>query len=790
MVLKKFIPIILGLLLVGNLTYAQRNCASMEVLEQQIENDPKRADELKKIENQIQHFVNNPDSRVVNGVVTIPVVVHVVWNTSAENISDAQILSQITVLTEDFRRLNADQDASWPQAADTEIEFCLASVDPNGNPTTGITRTQTSVSSWNTNDQMKFTSSGGRDAWPRSDYLNIWVVDLCCGILGYAQFPGGPASTDGIVCDYQYFGTIGTATPPFNLGRTGTHEVGHWLNLRHIWGDGGCGVDDFVSDTPTSDNPNYGCPIGHVSCGTTDMVQNYMDYTDDACMNLYTNGQKTRMQALFNPGGFRNSLLSSPGCGNSNPPTCNDGIQNGNETGVDCGGPDCPACPTCNDGIQNGNETGVDCGGPDCPACPCTGTAVTYTLNLDNYPEETTWELVNSNGQTIESGGPYGSVPDGSTLTFDWCLADGCYDFTIFDSYGDGICCGYGNGSYTIVDEFGNTLASGGNFGSSETTNFCLPVGGGATCNDGIQNGNETGVDCGGPDCPACPTCNDGIQNGNETGIDCGGPDCPPCGGGGCTYANYDLETFEAGWGIWNDGGSDARRFANSFPASSGIYTIQLRDNTNSSVMTTDPIPTGGYDEIEVSFHYMGRSMEPGEDFWLQIDTGNGFTTVATYVSGTDFTNLTGYFTTVTIPGPFPATSRLRIRCDASANNDQVYIDDVQIDGCVNGTRVIIDGEEPAMLDELTITPQELEMLVFPNPTRDLLNVNYFMPQEGEVQLLLTDLNGRRVQYRQLSAAAGEQVEELDLSELAAGVYFIHLYSENGRATERVVVVR
>ena len=247
-------------------------------------------------------------------VVTIPVVFHVLYANSTQNISDAQIQSQLDILNEDFRRLNADQDNIWSQAADTDIEFCLASFDPDGAPTNGILRVPTSVSSFGTNDAMKFSSQGGSDAWPASDYLNYWVCNLGGGLLGYAQFPGGPANTDGVVCGYQYTGDIGTATAPFNLGRTGTHEVGHWLNLRHIWGDGGCGADDFVADTPESDGANYGCDLGHVSCNTTDMVQNYMDYSDDGCMNLFTDGQAARMQALFSPGGARASLLNSDGC--------------------------------------------------------------------------------------------------------------------------------------------------------------------------------------------------------------------------------------------------------------------------------------------------------------------------------------------------------------------------------------------------------------------------------------------------------------------------------------------
>lgn len=292
---------------------AQRNCATMDRLELQ-EKSPEHAAALIAIEKQTEQYVRDlAEGRAVSTVITIPVVFHVVHRTATENISDAQIQSQLQVLNDDFRRLNADADNTWSQAADTEIQFCLATIDPNGNSTTGITRTETTVSSFGTDDDVKFDAEDGKDAWPAADYLNFWVCNIGGGVLGYAQFPGGDADTDGVVCDYRYVGTTGTATAPFHLGRTATHEVGHWLNLSHIWGDGGCSVDDDVSDTPESNAPNYGCATGHVSCSTTDMVQNYMDYSDDACFNLFTEGQKNRMQATLN--GARASLLNSPGCG-------------------------------------------------------------------------------------------------------------------------------------------------------------------------------------------------------------------------------------------------------------------------------------------------------------------------------------------------------------------------------------------------------------------------------------------------------------------------------------------
>ncbi|MDX1908297.1 MAG: M43 family zinc metalloprotease [Bacteroidia bacterium] len=338
---------------------AERSCHSNEYHELQRQADPGLDGRRAEIERFTAEYVREHGHASARVVRTIPVVVHVVYNTASENISDAQILSQIAVLNKDFRRLNTDANNTWAQAADSEIEFCLATVDPNGNATTGITRTSTTRTSFSyTNDYVKFTAQGGKDAWPRDSYLNLWVCDLGSGLLGYAQFPGGAAATDGVVCDYLYFGTTGVATAPFNLGRTATHEVGHWLNLYHIWGDDGTSCtagSDQVADTPNQADENYGCPSGAIiSCSNGpagDMYQNYMDYTDDACMNLFTAGQAARMQAVFATGGARAALLNSNGCGGGGTgPTCTDGVQNGNETGVDCGGPDCAPCQvaTCN----------------------------------------------------------------------------------------------------------------------------------------------------------------------------------------------------------------------------------------------------------------------------------------------------------------------------------------------------------------------------------------------------------------------------------------------------------
>jgi hypothetical protein len=271
-------------------------------------------------ENYHHEFVRRGLAQARAGVTTIPVVVHVVHNTAAQNISDAQIQSQIDILNRDFRMKNADTSsvppAFKPLAADARIEFKLAGTDPNGNPTNGITRTQTAKTSFTDDDGVKSAASGGADPWPADKYLNVWTAPRLTSpqgdLLGYAQFPGGAAATDGVVILHSAFGNTGTAAAPFNLGRTATHEIGHWLNLRHIWGDdgNGCNGSDFVNDTPNQAGPNYDTPaFPHVTCNNApngDMFMNYMDYVDDAAMFMFTAGQVERIQACLD--GDRSSI--------------------------------------------------------------------------------------------------------------------------------------------------------------------------------------------------------------------------------------------------------------------------------------------------------------------------------------------------------------------------------------------------------------------------------------------------------------------------------------------------
>jgi len=321
--------ILLSLLVILSVnTFAQQRCGTTERTKTLLENNSDFLDAKFKVNNETTKWLENNQNYSSKTIITIPVVVHVVWNLSQQNISDAQILSQIDVLNKDFRKLNIDTiniPNIWKNtAADCQIEFCMANIDPNGNATTGITRTQTSTTSFGMQgDYMKHTNDGGIDAWPSDMYLNIWICNLD-NLLGFSTVPSNWTDPeDGVVIGYQYYGDMGTVQYPYNKGRTATHEVGHWLNLDHVWGTGwnSCG-DDQINDTPTQEWENYGCPSfpeSPNSCNTTnangDMFMNYMDYTNDACMSMFTEGQKNRMRSAISQ--YRSELLTQTICGGS-----------------------------------------------------------------------------------------------------------------------------------------------------------------------------------------------------------------------------------------------------------------------------------------------------------------------------------------------------------------------------------------------------------------------------------------------------------------------------------------
>ncbi|MGI8893372.1 MAG: M43 family zinc metalloprotease [Bacteroidia bacterium] len=333
--MKLHFTLLVATLFFVHLSSAQsfNRCSTMEHHDLLVNEGLAQANQLLQMDQAIHHWINNnPDNS--SQTVTIPVVFHVIYANNNQNISDARILAQLDVMNRDYTRTNADTTNTPPAflsvAANSEIQFCLALTDPDGNPTTGITRTQTTLSGFQyngpSNQPLKFTAQGGKDIWPRNEYLNIWVVNFLDQTLGYAQFPGGTANTDGVVVDYRSVGgplSPGTSVP-YHLGRTVTHEIGHWLGVYHTFQNGCAGTTpsncatagDQVCDTPPVSNSTFFCPSNKNSCTESpdfpDMVTNFMDYTDDPCMNIFTQGQKVRMQATLNT--IRSSLLSAQAC--------------------------------------------------------------------------------------------------------------------------------------------------------------------------------------------------------------------------------------------------------------------------------------------------------------------------------------------------------------------------------------------------------------------------------------------------------------------------------------------
>ncbi len=313
-----------SILLIATMVQAQRACLTSDYIARQLAEDASFKYQLAEVEKFIQSSSGNTNiimSSTRAGAemtIKIPVVIHVLYNTQDQNITDAQIKSGLEALNRDFRRNNADTTNTPARfkniAADVQIEFVLATADPKGRFTTGVIRKQTSITDFKMDDKIKFSSQGGSDAWDSKSYLNIWIGNMR-NLLGYSSSPGSAPEKDGVVITTKAFGTI-NAPAPYHLGRTAVHELGHWLGLRHIWGETYCG-DDLVDDTPIQGGYTTGCPTGFkTSCSNGDMgdmYMNYMDFTDDACMNLFTVGQKNRMRSLFNDGGPRFSLLLSKG---------------------------------------------------------------------------------------------------------------------------------------------------------------------------------------------------------------------------------------------------------------------------------------------------------------------------------------------------------------------------------------------------------------------------------------------------------------------------------------------
>ncbi len=317
-------------LALGISAFAQQNkrVCGTDLHEQFLEQkDPNRKQKREDYAKTMQKYMamQKNSAQKSQTIIQIPLVVHMVYASTTDSITDAQIFSQIQVLNEDYTRTNADASTTPAPfaavASSPQVNYCWAQRDPSGNPTTGIERRKSTTTSWTTDDKVKSFATGGLDAWDPSRYFNIWVCNLGGGLLGYGEFPTGSLSnTYGFVAGYFCFGNMGKVNPPYDKGRTATHEIGHCFNLLHIWGDdgGACTGTDQCADTPNQAAENYGCPAyphTDACAGSAPgvMFMNYMDYTDDGCMNTFTANQSTRMTAVVNNPPY-NSLSTSNGC--------------------------------------------------------------------------------------------------------------------------------------------------------------------------------------------------------------------------------------------------------------------------------------------------------------------------------------------------------------------------------------------------------------------------------------------------------------------------------------------
>lgn len=274
------------------------------------------------------------DFALERGNIVIPVVVHIVYQNELGNLSDNRVHSQIAALNRDFNRLNDNlvmvPDAFQDRIAQVGFEFCLATRDPDGNPTSGIIRRATSPnfvydgsSPW-----IFYTNLGGQDAWDTEQYLNIWVTRISEFIVGFGTFPGeSPPNEQGVIVAPESFGIYDAPNAPFNLGRTVTHEVGHYFNLIHPWGNlASCDNDDLIADTPEQSVQHFGCPsTTSATCGSTDLTTNFMNYGNDACIAMFTQGQARRMQATLLLA--RGGLLDSKGCNSISTNPSNESIR-------------------------------------------------------------------------------------------------------------------------------------------------------------------------------------------------------------------------------------------------------------------------------------------------------------------------------------------------------------------------------------------------------------------------------------------------------------------------------
>jgi Pregnancy-associated plasma protein-A/Secretion system C-terminal sorting domain/Fibronectin type III domain len=712
---------------------AHRQCGTTEHMNELMLGDPSIARNLESIERFTQHFIaDNPSGS--RTVVTIPVVVHVVYNTATQNISDAQINSQIDILNNDYRKLNADissvPSAFSALAADCEVNFCLAQRTPTGASTNGIVRVSTTTTSFSSNDRVKSSSTGGDNAWDATQYLNIWVCNLGGGLLGYAQFPGGPASTDGVVINYTAFGNTGTAASPYNLGRTATHEVGHWLNLRHIWGDATCG-DDLVGDTPTQNTSNFGCPaFPHVTCSNGpngDMWMNYMDYTDDACMYMFTTGQKTRMQSLFAAGGSRVGLTTSLGCSPVVVGVCN--------------------TPT---SLSSASITSSSA----TLSWAAVSGAASYNLQY-KLSTATSWTTVNTSSTSYSLTG----LSSSST-----------YNFQV-----QTVCSSSSSSAYSAAASF-TTLAppvcntptglSASSISSSGATLSWTAVSGASSYN--IQYKLSTASTW----TTTTSTTNSKVLTGLAASS---------------TY-NFQVQTVCSATS--SSAYSAAANFSTSAAGTCGTDSYEPNASLSAaSAISTGTsytaliCPTGDEDwyrfsNISTARNFRVRLTTLPADYDIEIynsagtylgTSNNGGTTNESFsynggAVGTYYVRVFGY------SGAYNSSSRYTLNVTRSSST-------LRLDGTEDGENVDMANAGK-------------DFLVYPNPSTDQFTIRFFNDQQDEAFITMYDISGKVVMDSKINAVKGVNSINVNSSEYASGMYTVVVQNGSNHWTQRVQIIK
>lgn len=796
-------------------------------------------------------------------VYTIPVVFHVIHKGegvgSGTNISDAQLQSAIEALNRDYRRTNDDGGIALGAGPDTEIQFCLAGVDPQGNPHSGINRVNgTSVSGYSSNGITNGNESSVKalSRWDNRYYLNIWVVSeingngadlsdpfqFTGGTLGYAYLPVNPVTfnsdLDGIVILNLCVGNDPNQTNGYRLwpwgsltNRALTHEVGHFLGLSHTFSDSNpfsCLNGDGISDTPNAQQISINNCSSDGPCNQ--QIENYMDYTPEECQDQFTNGQTSEMRATLT--GARTALVNTDNCGSISSNDYDAGISaiiapNGalcattftpqvtlsnygsatltsvqiayavdaqNQTPYNWSGSlaqgasvsfTLPAVTTTAgahtfsantvSGTLNGSNTDQETNNDQSTSSfnvGTGGTGITITIDLDCWGNETTWEITDENSNQVAQGGPYTEVTPGGagTEVATACLANGCYDFTIYDSNNDGIegtlyqSCNV-DGDYSIVDDNNATLVqmSVANFGASATHNFCIGGGGnpGTPSCEVLASFDGEGFYINPADDPAFDAVI--IDNDQED-------------------VNSNLVGYSSNWMLgWYD--SPAPGDTNWFIGSTSWHenTLIAADNW----LTFGPV-TMLDDDGELRWKHMYADNANRDGYRVLVGTvGTG---VADFAGATQLFSVSdndastdGHTTMTQQSVPLPAGTYANQSLYFAFHHNALdmflfFLDDIEVEGC---TSITVGFEDET----------EFNMNVFPNPSSDNFTFQYHSEAAEEINFEMFNSVGQKV-WNHTAANQTQGIETINASGMAAGVYTLVVKGESFNASERLILAK